>query len=166
MLCMLFWCTTRTLDSVPGGNFISMNILNCSQLYSPLQSRYFVFAAWISNERTIINDNYLNSYHEPLPRTVYASVNSKHQYPPGLTPGEFFKVVKFPVPGQKIFAKLRPRGKKIDKNPAPGDNFVDLQDNFATIVKPFAFFWYSSLAWLSSSIFKDYKAYEYKISQW
>ena len=32
--------------------------------------------------------------------------------PPGLTPGEFFKVVKFPALGQKIFAKLRPRGKK------------------------------------------------------
>ena len=82
-----------------------------------------------------------------------ASVNSKHQHPPGLTPGEFFKVVKFPAPGQKIFAKLRPRGKKIDKNPAPGDNFVDLQDNFAMIAKPFAFFWYSSLAWLSSRFF-------------
>ena len=27
---------------------------------------------------------------------------------------------------------------------------MDLQDNFAMIVKPFAFFWYSSLAWLSS----------------
>ena len=68
-----------------------------------------------------------------------ASVNSKHQHPPGLTPGEFFKVVKFPARGQKIFAKLRPRGKKIDKNPAPGDNFVDLQNNFAMIMKPFAF---------------------------
>ena len=33
--------------------------------------------------------------------------------PPVLTPGEFFKVVKFPAPRQKIFAKLRPRGKKI-----------------------------------------------------
>ena len=61
--------------------------------------------------------------------TNYASVNSKHQHPPGLTPGEFFKVVKFPAPGQKIFAKSRPRGKKIHKIPAPGDNFVDLQDN-------------------------------------
>ena len=69
-----------------------------------------------------------------------ASINSKHQHPPGLTPGEFFKVVKFPAPGQKIFAKLRPRGKKIDKNPAPGDNFVDFQDNFAMIVKSFACF--------------------------
>ena len=94
-----------------------------------------------------------------------ASVNSKHQHPPGLTPGEFFKVAKFPAPGQKRFAKLRPRGKKIDKNLASGDNFVDLQDHFAMIVKPFAFFWYSSLAWLSSSFFKDYKACEYKISQ-
>ena len=72
-----------------------------------------------------------------------------------IPPGEFFKVVKFSAPGQKIFAKLRPRGKKIDKNPAPGDNFVDLQDNFAMIVKPFAFFWYSSLAWLSSIFFKE-----------
>ena len=95
---------------------------------------------------------------------AYASVSSKHQHPPGLTPGEFFKVVKFPSSGQKIFAKLRPRGKNRQK-PAPGDNFVDLQDNFAMIVKPFAFFWYSSLAWLSSSFFKDYKACEYKISQ-
>ena len=77
--------------------------------------------------------------------------------PPGLTPGEFFKVVKFPAPGQKLFAKLRPQGKKIDKNPAPGVNFVDLQDNFAMIVKPFAFFWYSSLAWLSSSFSKIIK---------
>ena len=69
--------------------------------------------------------------------------------PPGLTPGEFYKVVKFPALGQKIFAKLRPRGKKIDKIPAPGDNFV--------IMKRFAFFWYSSLAWLSLSFFKDVK---------
>ena len=37
-----------------------------------------------------------------------ASINSKHQHPPGLTPREFFKVVKFPAPGQKVFAKLRP----------------------------------------------------------
>ena len=59
------------------------------------------------------------------PETGNASVNSKHQHPP--------------PPGQKIFAKLRPRGKKIDKNPAPGDNFVDLQDNFVMNVKPFAF---------------------------
>ena len=67
--------------------------------------------------------------------------------PPGLIPGEFFKVVKFPAPGQKVFAKLWPQGKKeIDKNPTPGDNFVDLQDNFAMIVNPFAFFWHSSLA--------------------
>ena len=65
-----------------------------------------------------------------------ASISSKHQQ----DPGEFFKVVKFLAPGQKIFAKLRPRGKKINKNPAPGDNFVDLQDNFAMIVKPFACF--------------------------
>ena len=46
--------------------------------------------------------------------------------PPGQTPREFFKVVKFSALGQKIFPKLWPRGKKIDKNPAPGDNFVDL----------------------------------------
>ena len=85
--------------------------------------------------------------------------------PSGLTPREFFKVVKFPALGQNIFAKLRPGAKETDKNPAPGDNFVDLQDNFAMIVKPFAFFWYSSLAWLSLSFFKDYKACEYKISQ-
>ena len=49
-------------------------------------------------------------------------------------------IVKFPAPGQKMFAKLRPWGKKIEKNPAPGENFVDLQDNFAMIVKPFTFF--------------------------
>ena len=72
-----------------------------------------------------------------------ASVNSKHHF-------------EITAPGQKT----------TDKNLTPGDNFVDLQDNFAMTVKPFAFFWYSSLAWLSSSFFKDYKAYEYKISQW
>ena len=64
--------------------------------------------------------------------------------PPVLTPGEFFQGSQILCPEQKIFAKLRPRGKKIDKNPAPGDNFVNLQDNFAMIVKPFAFFWHSS----------------------
>ena len=82
--------------------------------------------------------------------------------PPGMTPGEFFKVVTFP--GRKFLRNYGP-GEKIGKNPAPGDNLVDLQDNFAMIVKLFAFFWYSSLAWLSSSFFKDYKACEYKISQ-
>ena len=87
----------------------------------------------------------LNLMHQSIPST---------NIPPGRPPGNFVKVVKFPAPGQKIFAKLRTRGKKIDKNPAPGDNFVDLQDNFAMIVKPFAFFWYSSLAWLSSSFSK------------
>ena len=45
-------------------------------------------------------------------RWANASVNSKHQHPPGLTPREFFKAVKFPAPRQKMFAKLRPRGKK------------------------------------------------------
>ena len=54
-------------------------------------------------------------------------------------PWDIFKVVKFPAPRQKIFAKLRPWGKNR-QNPAPGDNFVDLQDNFAMIVEPFAFF--------------------------
>ena len=98
--------------------------------------------------------------------TINASVNSKHQHPPQADPGEFFKVVKFPAPWQKILQNYGPGAKKIDKNPAPGDNFVDLQDNFAMMVKPFAFSWYSSLAWLSSSFFKDYKACEYKISQW
>ena len=97
-------------------------------------------------------------------RSCNTSVNSRHQHPqPGLTPGEFFKVVKFPAP-ENFYEITAPR-QKIDKNPAPGDNFVDLQDNFAMIVKPFAFFLYSSLAWLSSSFFKDYKACEYKISQ-
>ena len=51
--------------------------------------------------------------------------------PPRLTQREFFKVVKFPVPGQKIFAKSWPQGKKIDKISTPGNNFVDLQENFA-----------------------------------
>ena len=91
----------------------------------------------------------------PYNASYYASVNSKHQHPPPpqVDPGGiFFKVVKFSGPGQKRFAKLRPRGKKNRQNPAPGDNFVDLQDNFAMIVKLFAFFWYSSLAWLSSSL--------------
>ena len=89
-----------------------------------------------------------------------ASVNSKHQHPPG----EFFKVVNSLPPGRKVLQNSDPGAKIIDKNP-PGDNFVDFQDNFAMIVKPFAFVWYSSLAWFSSSFFKDYKACEYKISQ-
>ena len=42
--------------------------------------------------------------------------------PPGLTPGEFFKVVKFPAPGQKIFAKLRP-GAKNRQKPRPWGQF-------------------------------------------
>ena len=96
---------------------------------------------------------------------MHQSIPSTNIPPPRADPRGIFKVVKFPAPGQKIFAKSRPRGKKIDKIPAPGNNFVDLQDNFAMIVKLFAFFWYSSLAWLSSSFFKDYKAWEYKISQ-
>ena len=114
----------------------------------------------ITTKRILQSTHFINmlTFHK-----CYASVNSKHQHPP--PPGNFFKVVKFPAPGQKTFAKLRPRGKKIDKNSAPGNNFVDLQDNFAMILKPFAFFWYSSLAWFFSSFFKDYKACEYKISQ-
>ena len=80
-----------------------------------------------------------------------------------IPPGNFFKVVKFPAPRAENFLRNTAPGQKSRQNPAPGDNFVDLQDNFAMIVKPFAFFWYSSLAWLSSSFFKDYKACEYKI---
>ena len=108
---------------------------------------------------------YTDGQYRLKPIDIYASVNSKHQHPPGLTPGEFFKVVKFPAPGAENFCEITARGKKINKNLAPGHNFVDLQDRFAMIVKPFAFFWYSSLAWFSSSFFKDYKACEYKISQ-
>ena len=92
-------------------------------------------------------------------RLVYQSIPSTN-IPPGLTPGEFFKVVKLPAPGGK-FCEITAPGQKIDKNPAPGDNFVDLQDNFETI----RIFLVLSLAWLSSSFFKDYKACEYKISQ-
>ena len=52
-----------------------------------------------------------------------ASVNSKHQHPPRLIPREFFKVVKFPDPGQKIFAKLRPWDKKNRQKPRPWEQF-------------------------------------------
>ena len=93
---------------------------------------------------------------------MYQSIPSTN-IPPGLTPGNFFKVAKFPAPDRKFLRNYGPGAKKIDKNPAPGDNFVDLQDNFAMIVKPFASFWYSSLVWLFSSFCKDYKACEYKI---
>ena len=48
--------------------------------------------------------------------------------PPGLTPGEFFKVVKFPAPGQKIFAKSR--GKKNRQNPRPWEQFCGLSRQF------------------------------------
>ena len=40
--------------------------------------------------------------------------------PPRADPREFVKVVKFPGPEQKIVAKLRPRGTKIDKTPPLG----------------------------------------------
>ena len=74
-VCSSDRCTTRTLDSVPGGNFISMNLLNCSLLYSPLQSLLFVYLLPLLPESRmsewIINDNYLNSYHKPLWRRVY-----------------------------------------------------------------------------------------------
>ena len=87
--------------------------------------------------------------------------------PPRADPRGIFLGSQIPCPRAENFCEITAPGQKeIDKNPAPGDNFVDLQDNFAMIVKPFAFFWYSSLAWLSSSSFKDYKACEYKISQW
>ena len=52
-----------------------------------------------------------------------ASVNSKHQHPPPLAdPQGIFKVVKFPAPGQKIFAKLWPGAKKRQK-PRPWGQF-------------------------------------------
>ena len=50
--------------------------------------------------------------------------------PPGLTPGEFFKVVKFPAPGQKIFAKLRTRGKKNRQKPCPWRQFCGPSKQF------------------------------------
>ena len=124
---------------------------------SNFKKSYQIWGNWLKN-KNVTGKKQFGGGNTPSAYRVNASVNSKHQHPPGLIPGEFFKVVKFPAPGQKIFAKLRPRGKKVDKNPAPGDNF-------AMIVKPFPFFWYSSLACLSSGFFKDYKACEYKISQ-
>ena len=93
-----------------------------------------------------------------------ASVNSKHQHSPGLTPGNFFKVVKFPAPGRKFLRNYGPGAKKIDKSSPLGT----ILWTFKTIL-PWSWnhlFWYSSLAWLSSSFFKDYKACEYRISQW
>ena len=49
----------------------------------------------------------------------YTSVNSKPPTPPGKPTGNFFEVVKNPVPGQK-FSTKRLRGKKA---PAPGEYF-------------------------------------------
>ena len=44
---------------------------------------------------------------------MHQSIPSTNIPPPPPPPrGIFFKVVKFPAPGQKIFAKLRSRGKK------------------------------------------------------
>ena len=102
----------------------------------------------VSTKRFFNEETALIVMHQSIPST---------NIPPRADPGEFFKVVKFPAPGQKIFAKLRPRGKRNKQKPRPWDNFVDLQDNFAMIVKLFAFFWYSSLAWLSSSFSKIIK---------
>ena len=52
----------------------------------------------------------------------YASVNSKHQHPPGLTPGNFFKVVKFAAPGQKLLQNYGP-GAKNRQKPRPWGQF-------------------------------------------
>ena len=51
-----------------------------------------------------------------------ASVNSKHQHPPRLTPGNFFKVVKFPDPGQNILQNYGP-GAKNRQKPRPWEQF-------------------------------------------
>ena len=85
--------------------------------------------------------------------------------PRGLTPGEFFKVVKFPVPGQRIFAKLRSRGKENRQKPHPWGQFCGPSRQFCHDRETIRIFLASSLAWFSSSFFKDYKACEYKISQ-
>ena len=44
-----------------------------------------------------------------------ASINSKHQHPPGLTSGEFFKVVKFPAQGRKFLRNYGPGAKNRQK---------------------------------------------------
>ena len=100
-------------------------------------------------------------------RDINASVSSKHQHPPGLTPGGIFlRGSNSLPPGRKFLRNYGPGAKKQTKTPPLGTILVDLQGNFAMIMmKPLAFFWYSSLAWLSSSFLKDYKACEYKISQ-
>ena len=55
---------------------------------------------------------------------IYASISSKREHPPppppGQTPGEFFKVVKSPAPGQNFPAKAQPRVKK----PTPREYFI------------------------------------------
>ena len=52
----------------------------------------------------------------------YASLNSKHQHAPGLTSGEFFKVVKFPAPGRKFLRNSGP-GAKNRQKPRPWGQF-------------------------------------------
>ena len=70
------------------------------------------------------------------------SVNSKHQHPPGLTPGEFFKVVKFPAPRQKIFAKLRP-GAKNRQKPRPWGQFCGPSRQFCQTIRIFLVLFFS-----------------------
>ena len=55
---------------------------------------------------------------------MHQSIPSTNIPPPGWPPGNFFKVVKFPAPpGQKMFAKLQPRGKKSRQKARPWGQF-------------------------------------------
>ena len=114
-------------------------------LFGQLLVRYLIYFARENRYYALLN--LAPNICSPLPNN--ALVNSKHQ----LIPGEFLRLSNS-CPRAENFCEITARDKKVDKNPAPGDNFVDLQDNFAMIVKPFTFFWYSSLTWLSSSFSK------------
>ena len=62
---------------------------------------------------SVVCINSLLAYFGSDSEAANASVNSKHQHPPlGWPPGNFFKVVKFPAPGQKILQNYGPGAKK------------------------------------------------------
>ena len=82
-----------------------------------------------------------------------------------IPPGNFFKVVKFPAPGQKIFAKLRPQGKRNRQKPRPRGQFCGPSRQFCHDRETIRIFLVLFFSLAFFEFFQRlYKACEYKIS--
>ena len=140
ILAKWFWPTVMSLSLTYGSPEASCNKRADTYLgrrSASLTKEFWtlcIFVITVSETRIMV---------ETIP---YSNIGLMHQsipstnIPPGSPPGIFLRWSNSLPPGRNFLRNYGPGAKKIDKIPTPGDNFVDVQDIFAMIVKPFAFF--------------------------